>query len=210
MGKTKRKGYLLSIEGTEGTGKTTIAFMVKNYLEEKGYPVSLYREPGSTPVSEKIRQILLKQELDSLTEAFLYLASRRELIKKRIIPDLEKGKVVILDRYIDSTIAYQGYGRGLDIKWLEELNYKVVEGILPNLTLILLSSSPLGFLKEGKDRMEREPKDFHARVREGYHRIACSFPERVRIIEVETGIEKVFEKVKEIIEREVIPCLSRI
>ncbi|MCD6220222.1 dTMP kinase [Candidatus Calescamantes bacterium] len=204
-----KTGYLLSIEGTEGCGKSTVAEGLKKYFEEREFAVSLYREPGGTEVGERIRSILLHFDVTPLSEALLYFAARGELIDKRVIPDLQQGKIVILDRFIDSTLAYQGYGRGLNLDWIKKMNDEVTQGVKPNLTLLLLSSSLLGFLKEGRDRIEKEEISFHRKVREGYLEIARSEPERIRVVEVEWGKDIVLRKVLDILEREVLPCLSR-
>ncbi|NOZ64042.1 MAG: dTMP kinase [Caldiserica bacterium] len=202
-------GYLLSIEGTEGCGKSTVAEGLIRYLTDKEFSVSLYREPGGTEAGEKIREILLYTSVSPLTEALLYFAARSELVDKRIIPDLEQGKIVILDRFIDSTLAYQGYGRGLPLDWIKEMNDKVTHSIKPGITFLLSTPSPLGFLKEGRDRIEKEPPSFHNKVKEGYLRIAQSEPERIKVIEVEKGKEVVLKKVLDIIEKEVLPCLFK-
>ncbi len=207
MGDIERKGYLLTVEGTEGTGKTTLIRRIKHYLEGKGFLVSFYREPGSTPAGERIRRILLKIPLSPLTEALLYLAARHELVSKRIEKDLREGKIVLVDRFMDSTLAYQGYGRGLDLEWLEEMNHLVTREIEPDLTLLLISSSPLGFKKVGKDKIERESYEFHRKVREGYEEIERKYRHRIRRIKLEGDREEVFLRVKKILDKEVIPCL---
>ena len=204
-----KTGYLLSIEGTEGCGKSTVAEGLKKYFEEREFSVSLYREPGGTEAGERIRNILLHFDVTPLSEALLYFAARGELIDKRVIPDLQQGKIVILDRFIDSTLAYQGYGRGLNLDWIKKMNDEVTQGVKPNLTFLLLSSSLLGFLKEGRDRIEKEESSFHRKVREGYLEIARSEPERIRVVEVEWGKDIVLRKVLDILEKEVLPCLSR-
>jgi len=204
-----KTGYLLSIEGTEGCGKSTVAEGLKKYFEEREFSVSLYREPGGTEAGERIRNILLHFDVTPLSEALLYFAARGELIDKRVIPDLQQGKIVILDRFIDSTLAYQGYGRGLNLDWIKKMNDEVTQGVKPNLTFLLLSSSLLGFLKEGRDRIEKEEGSFHRKVREGYLEIARSEPERIRVVEVEWGKDIVLRKVLDILEKEVLPCLSR-
>ncbi len=202
-------GYLLSIEGTEGCGKSTIAEGLIKYLTDKNLPVSLYREPGGTEAGEKIREILLYTNVSPLSEALLYFAARSELVDKRIIPDLEQGKVVILDRFTDSTLAYQGYGRGLPLDWIKEMNHRVTHSIKPGITFLLTTPSPLGFLKAGRDRIENEPLSFHNKVKEGYLKIARSEPERIKIIEVEEGKDVVLKKVLDIVEKEVLPCLFK-
>ncbi len=203
-----KKGYLISIEGTEGCGKSTLANELRKYFEKKGFSTSFYREPGGTEVGEKIRKIVLNCPLAPLSEVFLYLAARRELTKEKIIPSIKKGEIIILDRFIDSTIAYQGYGRGLDIDWLKRMNSLTTQGTIPDITFLLLSNFHLGFLKEGRDRIEKEGVQFHEKVRKGYLEIAREESKRVRIIEVKKGKESVLGKVLKIVEKEVLPCLS--
>ncbi len=199
------KGILITIEGTEGCGKSTQVSFLGEILKEEGYPVEMYRDPGGTTTGEKIREILLNFPLDPLSELFLYLAARRQLVKEKIIPSLRKGKIVIIDRFTDSTIAYQGYGRGLPLEWIEKLNHRVTQGIKPHLTLLLLSSTPLGFKKKGENRIEKEKEDFHKRVREGYLSLAKREPHRVKVIEVKKGIEdtqrEIYQVVKEFLRK---------
>ncbi len=188
----KSKGLLITFEGGEGSGKSTHAHLLKDYLEEKGFKVLLLREPGGTETGEKLREILLhgKSKISPLTELFLFLASRRELVTKIIEPALKENKIVICDRFMDSTAAYQGYGRGIDVELVSKLNELVVGEASPNLTFILDTDKPLGFKLEGKDRIEVEDSSFHKKVREGYLEITRNNPGRVKIIKVEGEIEE--------------------
>ncbi len=159
----KSKSLFITFEGGEGSGKSTHANLLKDYLENKGFEVLLLREPGGTETGEKLREILLndKSKISPLTELLLFLASRRELIVRVIEPALKESKIVICDRFMDSTIAYQGYGRGIDIELISKLNGLVVDGTSPNLTFILDTDKPLGFKLKGNDRIEVEDISFH-------------------------------------------------
>lgn len=195
----RSEGLLISLEGGEGSGKSTHAHLLKDYLKEKGFKVLLLREPGGTETGEKLRKILLqgKSKISSLTELFLFLASRGELVTKIIEPALKENKIVICDRFMDSTTAYQGYGRGIDIELVCKLNELVVgDEAYPDLTFILDIDKPLGFKVEGKDRIETEDSSFHKKVREGYLGIARKNPERVKIIKVDGNIAEIQKKIR--------------
>lgn len=183
-----RWGFFITIEGPEGSGKSTLTKGIIEFLKSKGYEVVYSREPGGTALGEKIRDILLisSNEMDPMTEVFLFLAARRENVSKNILPALRNGKVVICDRYTDSTLAYQGYGRGLKIKLLRRLNKMATSGIKPDITLIVDIDPETGFQRiSGKsfDRIEKETLDFHKRVREGYLKIAKIASKRVKVLD---------------------------
>jgi len=196
-------GLFITFEGGEGVGKSTQADLLKSYLEGKGVEVYLFREPGGTEIGEELRRILLdrKDRLPPLTELFLFIASRRQLVKEKIEPALKENKAVICDRFMDSTTAYQGYGCGIDIELVERLNSLVVGELSPNLTFVLDTDKPLGFKMEGKDRIEEENHYFHQKVREGYLEIARKNPERVKVISAEGTIEEIHQKIRGIVER---------
>ena len=197
----KTKSLLITFEGGEGSGKSTHANLLKDYLENKGFEVLLLREPGGTETGEKLREILLndKSKISPLTELFLFFASRRELVTRVIEPALKESKIVICDRFMDSTTAYQGYGRRIDIELVSKLNELVVDGTSPNLTFILDTDKPLGFKLKGNDRIEVEDISFHRKVREGYLEIARKNPERVKVIKVDGKIENIQNKIREIV-----------
>lgn len=183
-----RWGFFITIEGPEGSGKSTLTKGIIEFLKSKCYEVVYSREPGGTALGEKIRDILLisSNEMDPMTEVFLFLAARRENVSKNILPALRNGKVVICDRYTDSTLAYQGYGRGLKIKLLRRLNKMATSGIKPDITLIVDIDPETGFQRiSGKsfDRIEKETLDFHKRVREGYLKIAKIASKRVKVLD---------------------------
>lgn len=185
------KGLFISFEGIEGCGKSTQAKLLKDWLRSQGLKVVLTREPGGPSISEKIRRILLDNRnrgMTDLTELLLLQASRVQHLAQVIIPALKAGQAVICDRFADSSTAYQGYGRGMDLKMVRELNDFAVDGHWPRLTLVLDLPVERGFSrakgrKRGLDRMETEAKKFHRRVREGFKAIARDDPSRVRILD---------------------------
>jgi dTMP kinase len=180
------KGLLITFEGIEGSGKTTQAENLYRTLLRKGYPALFTREPGGTEISEKIRAVLLDRahtEMAPWTELFLYLASRAQLIQEVIMPALEEGKIVLLDRFSDSTLAYQGGGRGIDRKRIQKLNDVILEGREPDLTFLFDLLPREGLQRGGKkDRMELEKEAFHKKVRAAYQKIAQENPDRVLVI----------------------------
>jgi dTMP kinase len=201
----------ITFEGSEGTGKTTQIKKLKKYLESLDYKITVTMEPGGTSLSKKIRDILLYSKninIDSLTELFLFLADRNHHINKVIQPSLQKGKIVISDRFADSSLAYQGYGRGLDKKLIKSLNNIAAYGLKPDLTIVLDMDVSLGLKRIDKmkkikeDRIEKENVDFHNKVREGYRAIAKEEPDRVKIIKItkNSSIENVHGKIKELVE----------
>ncbi|RUM29043.1 MAG: dTMP kinase [Aquifex sp.] len=162
---------LIAFEGIDGSGKTTQAKKLYQYLVAKGIPASLYREPGGTKLGEKLREIIITEEMDERTELFLFEASRSRLITEKVIKDLEKGKIVILDRFTLSTLAYQGYGKGIDLEVINEFNRFATRGIEPD--LIVLIDVPVEVaIKRLKNRNRFEGKEFLERVRRGFLEIA--------------------------------------
>jgi dTMP kinase len=190
-----RRELFISFEGIDKSGKTTQISRLANYLKKKGYEVVKTCEPGGTELGKKIKEILLSShyEMNKTTELFLYLADRAEHVEKVIKPALSEGKIVISDRFADATAAYQGYGRGINIDWIEKLNRIVTQGLSPDITF-LLDINPFSARQRSKtrDRMENEEIDFHRRVRQGYLLIAKSFPERVHIIKGDRSTEEIF------------------
>jgi dTMP kinase len=203
----------ITFEGVEGSGKTTQIQRLKKYFTQKGIPCKVTREPGGSPIGEKIRKILLNPDhrgMTPMTELFLYEAARAQHVKEVIEPFLEKGGVVLCDRFSDATVAYQGYGRSIDLKWIERLNRLSSQGIRPNVTFLLDCPSDLGLkralqrnraLKQEKEgRFEREEVQFHRRVRKGYLDIAKREPRRVKVIDTREGEDRVFDKIREIVD----------
>lgn len=184
---------LITIEGIDGAGKTTVALKLYEYLKGEKRDVHLLREPGSTEIGEKIRDLLLTYDMGSVTELLLFESARAELTERLLIPMLKENKIVILDRFYDSTTAYQGYGRGLDIDLIEKINLFATRGIKPDLTILLDISPELALERLGaKDRFEET--EFLKRVREGFLKIA-ERNKRIKVINAEDDIDIVFKNV---------------
>ncbi|MDR1928779.1 MAG: dTMP kinase [Endomicrobium sp.] len=193
----KQKRFFITIEGGEGSGKTTQSFYLRDYFQQKGYKTLLTREPGGTVLAECIRNILLNPNLNllPLSELFLYEAARVQHVKELILPALMSEKIVICDRFIDATVAYQGYGRKLDLKLINKLNFIAAYGIFPSLTIYLDIKSSRGLNKArmlnkkyyGKtgDRIESESMKFHVNVRNGYLKQAKKYPNRIKIVKIQ-------------------------
>jgi dTMP kinase len=184
------KGVFITFEGSECCGKSTQSKLLYRYLAGKGYPVVFLREPGGTKISEMIRKILLDPANGSMsdrTELLLYMASRSQTVDEVIKPALAKGKIVLCDRFLDSTIVYQGYGLGIDIPLIRSLGSFATGHISPDLTILL--DLPLKQALDGigskKDRIERRDFAYHRRVKNGYLSIAAAEPRRVTVIKVE-------------------------
>lgn len=217
MNKSITRGYFITVEGSDGVGKSTQIHNIENYFLKLGYEVQLTREPGGTRIGDKLRDILLdvsNDEMNEMTEMLIYAASRAQHIKELIEPSLKKGKIVISDRYIDSSIAYQGYGRRLGEDAVKIVNEYASFGLIPDLTFWLdldpelgrkriLSRSMIQDKDVTFDRIELEKNDFHNRVREGYKEIARKNPERVHRIDASLKADEVWEEI-ELILRKII------
>jgi dTMP kinase len=184
------RGKFITFEGSEGCGKSTQSRMLADYLKCRGYRVLYLREPGGTKISEKIRGILLdakNRQMSALTEMLLYMASRAQVVQEVIKPALQTGKIVICDRFLDSTLAYQGYGLGMDIKLIRGLGFFVLQGVKADLTILLDLPVEKGLRhrRGQKDRIEQRSLQYHARVRNGYLKIARAECTRVKIVKVE-------------------------
>jgi len=203
----------ITFEGVEGSGKTTQIERLKKYLLRKGIPCKVTREPGGSPIGEKIRRILLDpghQEMLPLSELLLYEASRAQHMSEVIKPFLKEGGVLLCDRFNDATLAYQGYGRKIDPGLIQRLNRLSSQGIKPDLTFLLDCPSDLGLKRalrrnrtlrnEKEGRFEKEKIAFHHRVRMGYLSVARKEPRRVKVIDTRVGEEKVFEKIRKIVD----------
>lgn len=199
-------GFFISFEGIEGSGKTTQARLLSERLVIQRYGVVLTQEPGGTPVGSEIREILLEpdhREMSYVTELLLYNAARAQHLSVLIRPSLSEGKVVITDRFSDSTVAYQGFGRGIDLSLIEAVDKVATGGFKPDIT-ILLDLDPDRGLERNRDinkvdRLELEDLAFHARVRDGFLRIAEGEPARVAVIDASLPFETVRERVWEIV-----------
>lgn len=199
------KGIFITIEGGEGTGKTTQLKLIEDYLMKAKMEYILTREPGGIDISEQIRKIILDREntaMDGRTEALLYAASRRQHLIERVIPALRDDKIVICDRFIDSSLAYQGFARGLGIEEVLKINEFAIEGYMPNLTIYLDIEPRIGLDRINKDRereinrLDLEKNSFHEKVREGYHILVERYPERIKVVDANQTIERVFEDIK--------------
>ncbi len=197
-----KKGFFLSLEGPEGAGKTTLAARLAAWFEEKGAEVLQTREPGGTELGGAIRALLLNQPMGAKAEFLLYLADRAEHVERVIRPALLAGKVVIADRYADSSYAYQGYGRGLPLGWMRAATEGATGGLVPDLTILLDLDPEAGLRRSGRtDRLEREDLAFHRRVREGYLALAEAEPERFRVIDASRPLERVWRSVERAVEK---------
>lgn len=199
------KGLFITFEGPDGSGKTTQINMLKDYLENKGFEVILTREPGGTELGEEIRKILLDlkhKEMDEKAEMLLYAAARAQHVSKLIKPALLQGKIVLCDRFVDSSYAYQGVGRGLGIKLVEQVNEIALSGVYPDLTIFLNIEPKMGLVRSAHskgfpDRLESEKIGFHEKVREGFLRVCEQNPNRVKETDARDSIEQVFKTVAE-------------
>lgn len=198
----------ITIEGNDGSGKSTVIEGLKKVFFERGEDVVFTREPGGSAIAEKIRHIILDPEnieMDDKTEALLYAASRRQHLKETILPALNADKLVICDRFIDSSLAYQGYARGIGINEVYNMNMFATSGILPDLTLYILVTPSVGLSRKTHqkelDRLELEANKFHETVYQGYLKIAEMFPERVVLIDGEKTKEEVLKQTLEVIDK---------
>ena len=200
-----KHGLFITFEGIDGSGKTTQWKLTGKYLNRGGHDVLALREPGSTPLSERIRKILLYKKLTitPVAELNLYLAARAGLVQEVIAPALKQGQIVICDRFYDSTTAYQGYGRGLDIPLIKKLNALAVGACIPDLTFLVDVdyATSLSRRKKTSDRLESESRAFFKRVREGFLEIARKNKQRIVVLDGRKTIDALFE--------EVCACLNR-
>lgn len=185
------KGIFVTLEGCEGVGKSTQLRFLREYIEQTGIPALFTREPGGTSISEQIRTVLLNpenKEMDPLTEAYLYAAARAQHVREVILPALQRGELVICDRFVDSSIAYQGHARGLGIDVVAEINRLALGGVKPDCTVFIDLSPAHAFRSKARslslhDRLEMETVEFHEKVYEGFLILAEREPERfVRIV----------------------------
>ena len=195
------KGFFITFEGTEGSGKTTVIEKVEAYYIEKGYQVIRTREPGGSKIAEDIRNVILDVDnvkMDSITEAMLYAASRRQHLVEKVIPYLEQGYIVLCDRFIDSSLAYQGYARGLGIDKVYQMNLMATNGLLPDATIYVDVRPEVGLSRiksnnREQNRLDLEKLSFHQNVYDGYHIVAEMFKDRFKVVNGEQTREKVFE-----------------
>ena len=197
----KTKGLFITFEGSEGSGKSTQAKLVYDYLRSRGKKVLFVREPGGVKISETIRHILLDVKNKGMTdecETLLYMAARSQLVNDVIVPALRQGKIVLCDRFLDSTIVYQGYGNGVDIDFIKRLGRFVTRGISPDLTLLfdLNTKAGLARRKRKKDRIELRSLAYHNKVRHGYLALAKNEPQRIKVLDASRTREEIFAVIK--------------
>jgi dTMP kinase len=204
--KTERRkaSLFVTFEGIDGCGKSTQLELAFQYLTSQGFRVTKLREPGSTPEAEKIRRLLLdkKSKIGDITELLLYEAARAEITRQEILPLLKSGHIVLCDRFYDSTTAYQGYGRGLDLKMVRQLHRVAVGDCKPDLTLVFDLPLKTAARRVGKvrDRLESQPTAFHKRVRAGFLKIAELESRRVKVLDATKSIEQIFEQVRRLLD----------
>lgn len=200
------QGVFITFEGSEKSGKSTHARLLGKYLAARGLAVVFVREPGSTGLGEKIRRVLLDRNakaMSVMTEMLLYMAARAQLAQEVIAPALKKGRIVLCDRFLDSTIAYQGYGCGLDTGLIKRLGVVAVGGLRPDLTLLLefRESARRRRQTASPDRIEMRPDAFHRRVQRGYRRLARQEPDRIKVVSVLGDRQVTQEKIRTLVEQ---------
>ena len=200
------KGLFITIEGNDGSGKSTVIQSLKEQLAKLNLEVCYTREPGGSYVAEKIREVILDNDniaMDDKTEDLLYAASRRQHLKETVFPALEEGKIVVCDRFIDSSLTYQGIARGLGVDEVLNMNMFATEGFMPHLTIYLLVDPKIGLERKSHqkelDRLEHEKLEFHEKVYNGYLMLADRFKDRVRIVNGNVTIEEECKAVNDII-----------
>ncbi len=195
------EGFFVTLEGIEGSGKSSLAHLLAERLEEHGLATELLREPGSTAIGDRIRQILLSREHESMTpetEALLYAAARAQMVTEKVRPWLEAGKSVVCDRYVDSSLAYQAFGRGLPRQVIVEMNEWATGGLQPDMTILLDLPVDEGLARATKtacDRMEAQSVEFHERVRRGYLVLAAENPDRILVFDALLPLEALADTV---------------
>jgi len=200
--------YLITLEGVEGSGKSTVINYIKDFLENKGHHVVVTREPGGIDIAEQIRSVILDKknvEMDGRTEALMYAAARRQHLVEKIMPALSDGKIVLCDRFIDSSLAYQGNARGLGIDEVFAINKFAIGTFMPNLTLYLDLDPQIGLnrISENKgrevNRLDLEELSFHIKVREGYEEVLKRFPKRIVKVNANQEIQDVISDIQGIL-----------
>jgi dTMP kinase len=198
-----KKGKFITVEGPEGAGKTTIIDMLASNLAEEGYQVLQTREPGGIEIAEQIRSVILDKKntkMDPRTEALLYAAARRQHLAEKVKPALDEGYIILCDRFIDSSLAYQGHARGLGIEEVYSINSFAIEGMMPELTLYFDIAPEAGLERinqhKGREvnRLDLEKLDFHHKVREGYLKLMELYPERIFKIDASRPLEEVYQQ----------------
>ncbi|WP_010501659.1 dTMP kinase [Paenibacillus elgii] len=199
-----KRGFFITVEGGEGAGKTSAIDAILEQVKARGYDVLSTREPGGIPIAEQIRSVVLDRNntaMDPRTEALLYAAARRQHLAEKVIPALEAGKVVVCDRFIDSSLAYQGYARELGMDEVFAINRFAIGDWMPDLTVFMDVRPEIGLARiradQGREvnRLDLESMTFHNKVREGYLQVLSRFPERVVRVDAERELDKVLEDI---------------
>ncbi len=207
-----QSGSFITLEGIDFSGKSTQAGYLVRWLAESGYEVDFIREPGGTEASERIRAILLSRDdiaVGDRTELLLFLAARAQLVDEIVVPKLESGSIVVCDRFFDSTFAYQGYARGIDIEVIKQINGFATNRLNPDLTLVYdlpveVAQRRGSDTAADHDRLEKEDLGFHRRVREGYLRLADEYKDRIVVIRADDSLESIWEKTREVVSKRVL------
>ena len=202
------KGLFITFEGCEGSGKTSVIVRLEEYLKSKGYKVYKTREPGGSKIAEDIRNVILdinNTNMDKITEALLYAASRRQHLVEKVIPYLNDGYIVICDRYLDSSLAYQGYAREIGIDKVYDINMAATEGLLPDLTVYLDIEPSIGLKRinqnnREQNRLDLEKINFHEKVYEGYDIIRKKFSDRIKSIDASKTPDEVLHDTIKLVE----------
>lgn len=205
-----RQGLFISVEGPEGAGKSTIIKKMADELEGKGLSVVLTREPGGISIAEEIRRVILDPEntaMDERTEALLYAAARRQHLAEKVIPSLENGSIVLCDRFLDSSLAYQGHARGIGMDEVYSINKFAIGDTMPDITLYFDVEPQIGLERIEKhkgrevNRLDMEAIGFHERVREGYLMLLEKFPERIKKIDAGMTFDEVYDHALKVVEQ---------
>lgn len=198
------KGLFITFEGPEGSGKTTVSQLVLETLKKEGYEVLYTREPGGIDIAEQIRQVILDPKntaMDAKTEALLYAASRRQHLIEKVLPALKKGQIVICDRFVDSSLVYQGVARGLGIEAVYQMNLFAIEDIMPDATIFFDVAPEIGLARivqnasREVNRLDLETLDFHRKVYAGYQMVLERYPERITRVDASLSLEEVYQAV---------------
>ena len=201
-------GLFITFEGPEGSGKTTIANMVLNTLKQEGHKILYTREPGGIDIAEQIREVILNKKntaMDPKTEALLYAASRRQHLIEKVLPALKEDTVVLCDRFVDSSLVYQGVGRGLGIDTVYQMNLFAIEDVMPNLTIFFDVKPEIGLARIHKDenrevnRLDLETLDFHQKVYDGYCKVAEHYKDRIVSVDASQDIDHVYQQVLQLV-----------
>ncbi|OOV88251.1 dTMP kinase [Oceanospirillum linum] len=204
----RKQGCFITLEGSEGVGKSTNLAFVQQWLEKNGFQPLMTREPGGTPMAEEIRELLLTQrdeDVSEKAELLLMFAARAQHLDEKILPELARGRCVVSDRFTDATYAYQGYARGLNLDWIAQLEQLVQETVRPDLTILLDLSTDVARQRMNKrgttDRFEQEQAQFFDRVRQGYLVRAKAEPERFAVIDASQALEQVQQDIADVLQR---------